>query len=108
MYLLEVVMGMEVANEILRQLGGNRFILMTGAKNFAGTDNSLTFKIGRNKSKANYVRITLTSMDDYTMEFLNVSLRNKPMQKVLKEHNGLLFDQLQELFTEFTGMYTKL
>ena len=28
--------------------------------------------------------------------------------KVLKEYNGLFFDQLQEFFTETTGLYTRL
>lgn len=28
--------------------------------------------------------------------------------KMLKEYHGLFFDQLQEFFTEFTHMYTKL
>ena len=28
--------------------------------------------------------------------------------KVLKEYNGLFFDQLQEFFTEYTKMYTRL
>ena len=28
--------------------------------------------------------------------------------KTLKEYNGLFFDQLQEFFTEYTKMYTKL
>ena len=46
---------MRVAEEILRQLGGNRFRVMTGAKNFSGTDNSLRMRIGRNKTNANYM-----------------------------------------------------
>ena len=28
--------------------------------------------------------------------------------KVLKEYNGIYFDQLQPLFTEYTKMYTRL
>jgi hypothetical protein len=37
---------MSVSHEILRQLGGNKFIAMTGAKNFVGSENSITFRIG--------------------------------------------------------------
>jgi hypothetical protein len=36
-----------VANEIRNQLGGNRFAVMTGAHNFIGDANSLSFKLGR-------------------------------------------------------------
>ena len=36
---------MEVAREILKQLGGNKFRMMTGAKNFVAGENYLTMKI---------------------------------------------------------------
>ena len=36
----------QVAKTILQQLGGNKFIAMTGAKNFGSSKNSLQFKIG--------------------------------------------------------------
>ena len=42
---------------ILEQLGGNRFISMTGAKTFVWDDNKLQFSIPRNQSKANKVVI---------------------------------------------------
>ena len=34
--------------------------------------------------------------------------RKNAEPKTLKEYNGLFFDQLQESFTEYTKMYTKL
>jgi len=60
---------LNVANTILDQLGGRRFIVMTGSKSFAGDDNSLTFRIGRNSGNWNAVKITLTPADDYTVSF---------------------------------------
>jgi hypothetical protein len=47
------------AGEILKQLGGNRFIAMTGASNFVRNDKDKTiaFKIGRNAKTINYVKI---------------------------------------------------
>ena len=59
-----------IANEILNQLGGNRFIAMTGAKTLVHDDNSLRFRIGKNKSRANMIRITLNGLDLYDMEFI--------------------------------------
>ena len=59
-----------IANTILNQLGGNRFVAMTGAKNFVALENGIRFKIGRNKSKANTVKITVNGLDLYDIEFI--------------------------------------
>jgi len=37
---------MRVAKTILEQLGGNHFRMMTGAKNLAGDENSLSMRLG--------------------------------------------------------------
>lgn len=42
---------MTVANEILRQLGGNKFLVMTGANHLIGDTYSLSMKLPRNMSK---------------------------------------------------------
>ena len=47
------------AGETLKQLGGNKFIAMTGAKNFAVGPKGMGFKIGRNSKSINYIRIDL-------------------------------------------------
>ena len=96
-----------VAMEILRQLGGNKFIAMTGAKNMIRDDNekSLRFKIGRNSSKANWVKIVLNGMDTYDVSFMQ--FRNNEM-KTLKTYNNIYNDQLQNIFTDYTGMQTSL
>ena len=95
------------AGEILRQLGGNKFIAMTGAKDFARNDDKkqITFKIGRNSSGINCIRIILNSMDTYDMEFIR--LRAGKIT-VVNEVKGIYNDQLQEIFTEYTGMCTHL
>ena len=96
-----------VAWEILKQLGGNRFIAMTGAKNFLRDDNKqlIAFKIGRNSKSINHVRITLNSMDTYDMEFINIRAGKI---KIISEVEGVYNDQLQDIFTQKTGMYTHL
>ena len=94
-----------VAETILKQLGGRRFSVMTGSKNFIDGGNSLSMKLTRNQSWANYLRITLTSMDDYTMEF--ISIRGAKMT-TKNELNGVYFDQLQDMFTQITGLNTRL
>lgn len=94
-----------VAETILKQLGGKRFAVMTGSKNFIDGGNSLSMKLTRNQSGANYLRITLTSMDDYTMEF--ISIRGSKMT-TKNEVKGVFCDHLQAMFTSITGLNTRL
>ena len=96
---------MQIANTILKQLGGNRFIAMTGSKNFIAGKNSLSMKLTRNQTGANYLRITLNSMDLYDMEF--ISMRGGNM-KTKVESKGLYNDMLVREFEQQTGLYTKL
>ena len=97
---------MSVAREILNQLGGNKFRVMTGAKNCMGFSEGLVMKIGRNSSKSNYLKITLNSMDLYDMEFAKVSRMGE--KKSITEYNNVYNDSMVEVFEKHTGMYTKL
>lgn len=96
---------MTVANTILEQLGGRAFVVMTGSKNFVGSDNSLSFKVGRNPKSISHVRIALNAMDTYDVEFLRI---RKFDPQVVAYKEGVYFDQLQDIFTAETGLYTRL
>ena len=95
-----------VAETILKTLGGNKFRMMTGAKNLAGDENSLSMRIGRNSSNSNYLKITLNSMDLYDMKFCK--LTRKFEEKNVTEYSDVYNDMLTEVFEKHTGMYTKL
>ena len=95
-----------VAETILKTLGGNKFRMMTGAKNLAGDENSLSMRIGRNSSNSNYLKITLTLDDLYEMEFCKLGRYGD--KKSVKTYDLLHWDCLTEVFTEHTGMYTSL
>ena len=99
-------MALHVANTIREQLGGSRFIVMTGARNFVGGENFLQFSIGRGaKNKANKVRITLDETDTYTVEFF----RQRGIDcTLISEHPGQYFDHLAHTFTAETGLDTRL
>ena len=56
-----------VANEIKRQLGGRRFELMTGARDFVGDTNLLRFALPRAKNGINKVEVRLDPSDTYTV-----------------------------------------
>lgn len=96
-----------VANTILQQLGGNRFITMTGAKHFICDNHMLAFQLPNRFAKdgINGVRITLTPMDLYKMEFIKVG---KCKLTTVKEYDGVYDDMLQDLFTKTTGLDTHL
>ena len=95
-----------VAETILAQLGGTRFIAMTGAKDIVGGDNSLSFSIGRNKSRANKVRITYNpSTDLYDMEFARLSKYD--WKKIWKRYD-LDVEQMRLGFIAFTGLELSL
>src|SRR5574343_720097 len=117
----------EIANIILSQLGGNRFLGMTGSKNLThGIDEEnrsyLSMKLsglvkGR---KYNYLKIVYEFDDTYTMVFQNIKQRTeKQLMKVLalgqelpspftiKETiiTGVYCDMLQDIFEQETGLY---
>ena len=96
---------MTVANTIVQQLGGNRFKVMTGAKNFLGGSNYLSFRLPKAKDGINYVKITLDDSDTYIMEFGRV---HGTTYKIIETLSGVYNDMLQEFFIEKTGLYTHL
>lgn len=99
----------EIADTILEQLGGNKFRVMTGAKNFSYSSEGkayLQFQIGKNASRCNWVKVEYNEgSDSYTMIFQRLQ---KFEMSELKRHEGVYFDQLRELFTAYTGLYTSL
>ena len=93
--------------QTLQQLGGNRFIAMTGAKNLAvdKSKNELHMKIMRNAKGISHVRIRLTSMDLYDMEFLQVRAGRI---KIKSKEKGVYGDQLGKMFKKNTGLNVRL
>jgi hypothetical protein len=93
--------------QLLQQLGGNRFIMMVGAKNLAidKPKNELHMKIGRNAKGVSHVRIRLSSMDLYDMEFLQVRAGKI---KIKSKEKGVYADQLGKMFKKNTGMNVRL
>ena len=95
-----------IANEIYRQLGGNRFRVMTGAKNMVSTENGIRMRIGRNKTNANYMEVVLNSMDLYDITFAKVTRMGE--MKSVRTYDNVYNDMLVSLFESHTGMYTSL
>lgn len=101
----------QVAQEILNQLGGNKFKMMTGAKEIYATERGLQMKIGRNAAGINKVVIELNQYDLYDMKFLKVSISKKTWDctvTTVAQYNSIYGDVMRELFTVETGLYTSL
>lgn len=100
-------MSNQIAQTILNQLGGHRFIVMTGAKNLTSSESALTFKLPNRFAKdgINVVRITLSTADLYDVDFM----KWRGMTQVHGKHvGGVYADQLREIFTAETGLDTSM
>ena len=101
---------LQVANTILAQLGGRRFIAMTGARDFIGGDNFITFSLpaGFAKEGINRIRITLDWTDTYIFEALKVYRGPELKADTIEKRDFVYTDDLQEVFTRVTGLDTHL
>lgn len=95
------------AQTIMQQLGGKRFLLMTGAKDaFYESDGGLRFKLGRF-----IVQIKLIWEDLYTMRFRKGHLNRKTFDWVTtydQTHEGIYADKMHEIIKKETGLYCSL
>lgn len=106
----------EMAEQILEQLGGRKFRLMTGARNFSYDVSdpnfhvTLTFRLPLGKYKA--CRIGLNGRDLYDVKFWNWNNRRQSknfMQETThEEHDGIYCDQLRDVFERATGLRTQM
>jgi hypothetical protein len=98
----------KVGEIILKQMGGGgRIMAMLGARKFLMLPKGVA--IGwpsRQRSKGNYVEITLRPDDTYTMIFFNVS--PKFGKKKVKAYDGIYADQLVPTFERQTGYYLRI
>lgn len=101
---------MSVPRIILQQLGGNKFVAMTGARNLTGDGSSLIFKLPARFAKdgINCVKVTLDPSDTYTMTFYKQGRAPSFKVTVVAEIQGVYCDQLTEIFEAKTGLYTSL
>lgn len=97
----------EIAKTILRQLGGGRLVMMTGAKNLLDHGNGLSFKFpNRTRSKPNYCKVILDPSDTYTVTFGRVTKYGELKNE--KTVEGVYCDMLVDLFERETGLYLTL
>jgi len=99
----------EIAETILSQLGGRRFIAMTGAKNFMALKSGLQFDLPKTphyvRNGISRVWVELKVSDTYTVKTWKIRGQNV---KEIDEVEGIYCDMLQSTFTELTGLNTYL
>lgn len=98
----------QVARIILDQLGNNRFIAMTGARDFVALPSGLRFTLpARRSTSPNRVDISLTERDLYDLRFYRVKSHG-PEVRELATDADVYGDKLQDVFTARTGLDTRL
>ncbi len=101
-----------IAQTILQQIGGQRFIVMTGSKNLTDLGNGLLMSLTKNKTSANRLEIIYDEdWDLYNMRFYRKTFSKKTFKSKTKDiakYEGVYFDMLEELFTRVTGLNTIL
>jgi hypothetical protein len=100
----------EISNTILQQLGGNKFVAMTGARKLVTLERGLRFRLPDQFAIGgiNQVVVLLDPTDDYTVRFERANVRARVPNKVVAEYSGVHADNLQSLFTKATGLDTHL
>ncbi len=95
------------AMEIIKQLGGGRFVAMTGASLFVYDHEkraNVSFKF-KGSRISNHVKIELNALDLYDVTFYKIT---KTDFKIVSERSGLYNDMLESHFKEITGLNTRL
>lgn len=105
------------ATAIIEQMGGNKFFAMTGCKAMA-SEAGVRFLLPRNASKANRFEVEYNAgLDLYEVKFykytagrLNKKTFEWGEEKItnVREFSAVFAEDLQQLFTEVTGLYTSL
>ena len=95
-------MSTAIAQTILAQLGGNRFLAMTGAKQLCDLGDGLQFTLPRGAKNKVCIRLVddLYRVAFYSIRGVNVTERG--------EFERIYGDRLAALFTEQTGFDTHL
>ena len=100
---------MEIAKTILEQLGGGKFVAMTGAKSFIGHADALSFRLpgggGFAKNGINYVKITRNGLDLYNVEFQRIRGGKATLVSWIV---NVYSDDLHNVFEHHTGLRTSL
>jgi hypothetical protein len=98
---------------MLEQLGGNKFVAMTGAKDFVSSDNpqprlSMRLPANLTKRRGTHLEISLLPTDEYMLVFFK-GKRGKPGERdIIGVNRGVQVSNLRQCFEDMTGLRTSL
>jgi hypothetical protein len=95
------VTDLTVPQTILAQLGGETFVMKSGATGLVASADSLSFKLGRNPKRVTYVRVTGTHDGLYDITFFTIG-------KGPQSYDGIHGEMLQEVFGTNVGLFRAL
>ena len=93
------------AHTILNQLGGSKFIAMTGATCFIDNNGQTLVAKFKGSPIANIMYVTLNGLDLYDVKICK--FRGTDI-KVVREVENAYSDMLASIFTQTTKLYTSL
>jgi len=96
---------MNAASQILAQLGGNKFVVMTGASCYSDDNGNTLVAKFKGSPVANILYVTLNSMDTYDVKICKFRGTNI---KTIKEVNGAYAEMLKPIFEQTTKLRTSL
>lgn len=101
-----------IAQQILEQLGGNKFLAMTGAHTLGTSGSDLTFRLPRSarpRNGINFVTIAYRRIPDtYDVTFHKLGTGYSLESIVVRKVEGVQAPQLRSIFTDTTGLETSL
>lgn len=97
-----------ISQTILQQLGGNKFIAMTGCKGFLfDSDGSLQFTMPRGRWGVNRCKVTLDGDDTYMVTFYKFNRSTLELTQI-SATSGIYAGELRTHFETETGLLTSL
>lgn len=90
---------------IIAQQLGHKALFMIGAKNIVAGPDFLQFRLGRNTSSWNALKIRLNGLDLYDLTFYQIRKLKVASKKTI---DNIYVDQLHETIESETGLCTSL
>jgi hypothetical protein len=94
------------AQTVIAQLGGNKFLAMTGARDFVRGSDDLRFRLPR-PSKITHFWVRLEADDTYTVEGGKWNAKRLEVVRI-KRAEGVTGETLAPIFEQITGLRVSL
>lgn len=98
-----ILMVNNIGKSIYNQLGGDKFALKTGVRISSIDNNSVRFKMPKNKSRANHFVVKFIADNIFNVMFMNYD-EDDSVERLVKEEDKVAPCQLSTVVASFTGL----